>query len=328
MASITNAPSPVQAIFALDLVTATLAALLLLFATAIVVTRISNGRIRSFERGQGSSQDGKNQAPLKTTLSTHLFLIPALFCLSVAYAIQSAIVSYHSQDDLSIPVTSTFNYQWADASSDGSGRRTSVLSFTQTLATILSTTTALGQPRPPPSLASGTLLIISVIFIFGIAAWAEALTVRGSGRNAQGFATCIDSDRVARILYIVYRAVVVFSSTSVSIQVVMDYSNLNTNGVYHNSERPLLAGFAGVVCPIIWLRNVFIVVDVVLIYQAVSNWSDAVDQALSFLLIVFGELANLTILSMVLWGAWSLGRTAGLSGSHRPGNRSSSYFDA
>ncbi|KAL8865808.1 MAG: hypothetical protein Q9174_006681, partial [Haloplaca sp. 1 TL-2023] len=116
-------------------------------------------------------------------------------------------------------------------------------------------------------------------------------------------------DRFTRILYIVFRSVVIFSSTSVSIEVLRNYIHLKANGVPNNSERPLLARFTFVVCPIIWLRNIFIILALVYI----SSWalSIASNPALSFLFTVFGQFVNLVILFMVLWGAWSMGRTAG-----------------
>lgn len=52
-----------------------------------------------------------------------------------------------------------------------------------------------------------------------------------------------------------------------------------------------------------------------------NSWSDTTQQALAFLFIIFGQLANLMILFMVLWGAWSEGRSAGL-GSTKASRRS------
>lgn len=66
--------------------------------------------------------------------------------------------------------------------------------------------------------------------------------------------------------------------------------------------------------PLIWLRNVFIVVDVVLVHIATNGWSTASNLALVFLLIVFGQLTNLTILGMVFWGAWRMGKTLRIFG--------------
>ena len=249
MPSITSATSTVKAIFSLDVVTAVLATVVFSLAVAILTTRIKNGQIRSFERKRKSSHTGA-VTPLKTTLSTHLFLIPAIFCLALAYALQSAIVAYQTQSDLSASVTSTFEYDYASSSSsspsDSSGQRISVLTFTKTLAAILSTTlltgavwlhstnlTSNGEQTASPKTFSKiwNTFIISAIFIFGIAAWAQGLTERGSGQDAKSFGECITDDRITRILYIVFRCVVVFSSTSVSIEVLRNYIHLKANGV-------------------------------------------------------------------------------------------------
>jgi len=69
-----------------------------------------------------------------------------------------------------------------------------------------------------------------------------------------------------------------------------------------------------VVVPLIWLRNAFIVYDIVLLYLNSSGWSTPATLASQFLLIVFGQLANVTILGMVLWGAWRTGRTVPIFG--------------
>jgi hypothetical protein len=83
--------------------------------------------------------------------------------------------------------------------------------------------------------------------------------------------------------------------------------------VVKDTNRPILARFAFVVVPLIWLRNIFIIVDVVMLYQSMARWSDSTNQALAFMFIVFGQFANLGILFMVVWGAWSIGKSAGVT---------------
>lgn len=68
------------------------------------------------------------------------------------------------------------------------------------------------------------------------------------------------------------------------------------------------------VVPLIWIRNAFIVYDIVLIFVNSSAWSQSATLASVFLLIVFGQFANLTILGMVLYGARQSGRTIQLAG--------------
>jgi hypothetical protein len=63
------------------------------------------------------------------------------------------------------------------------------------------------------------------------------------------------------------------------------------------------------VLPIVWARNAFSIAQAVLIYREVNNWSRTTNQALAFLFIIFGELANLAILSLVFLGVWRFGKT-------------------
>jgi hypothetical protein len=79
----------------------------------------------------------------------------------------------------------------------------------------------------------------------------------------------------------------------------------------HNQspERKHLARFAFVVVPLIWLRDIFIIYDIVLIYIDTSEWSRSASLATSFLLMIFGQFANLAILATILWGAWRMGRS-------------------
>lgn len=64
--------------------------------------------------------------------------------------------------------------------------------------------------------------------------------------------------------------------------------------------------------PLFWLRDIFIVHDVVLLYVNTEGWSTAATLATTFLLIIFRQFANLSILAMVLWGAWRMGRSVNL----------------
>ena len=63
------------------------------------------------------------------------------------------------------------------------------------------------------------------------------------------------------------------------------------------------------VLPIVWLRNAFKIVQIVMLYYNVNNWSRTTNQALAFLFIIFGELSNLAILGLVLLGAMSFSKT-------------------
>ena len=245
MPGLSTSPSTVQAIFSLDIVTAFLAFLLFILAAAIVITRISNGRIRSFSRKRQSGEGG----PLKTTLSTHLFLVPSVFCLAVAYTAQSAVVALQLNSNTPASVTSTFSYPYAGAGPSGypTSNRNSILAFTQALATVFSTffltgavwlhsdnLTSNGTNASSPKTISKlwNTFILTLILVFGLAAWGRGISVRGSGGGgALSFPSTISNDFITRVLYIVFRCVVVFSSTSVSIEVLRNYSNLKANGI-------------------------------------------------------------------------------------------------
>jgi len=80
-------------------------------------------------------------------------------------------------------------------------------------------------------------------------------------------------------------------------------------------ERNHLARFAFVVCPLIWLRDIFIIYDIVLLYEDTSAWSNPASIASTMLLIIGRQFANLSIFGMILWGAWRMGRTVNVFGA-------------
>lgn len=62
------------------------------------------------------------------------------------------------------------------------------------------------------------------------------------------------------------------------------------------------------VTPIVWVRNAFSVAQIVIVYYNNNAWSRRTNRALAFLFIIFGQLCDLAILALLLWGAWSFGR--------------------
>lgn len=68
------------------------------------------------------------------------------------------------------------------------------------------------------------------------------------------------------------------------------------------------------VVPLIWLRDAFIIYDIVLIFVDSSSWSQTSRLASLFLLTIFGQFANVTILGMILYGAWTSGYTVDIFG--------------
>ncbi|KAL8957627.1 MAG: hypothetical protein Q9193_005149 [Seirophora villosa] len=325
MSGITNTTTAVKAVFSLNVITAAMAFILFDFVVVILSLRIKNGRITSMSLKRSSSDTD----PLKTTLATHICLVLALFCFVIAYAMQSAIIALQTRSDSPVSVTTAFSYYYMDGSSPESSNSESIsaLSFALGFVAILFTffltaavwlhsnnLTTNGTRVNTPGTFSRVwnLLILGAILLSGFASWGRGMYVRRDSDVT--FPNAINGDRAARILYILYRCVVIFSSTSVSIEVLRLFSMLKEKGSKDNTSRPLLARFVYVVVPLIWIRNAFILVNIVLIYQDVAAWSQPASQAVTFLLIIFGQLANLTILGMVLWGAWSMGRTAGKGG--------------
>jgi hypothetical protein len=69
------------------------------------------------------------------------------------------------------------------------------------------------------------------------------------------------------------------------------------------------------VLPIIWARNAFSIAQAVILYRRVNSFSRTTNQALAFLFIIFGQLANLAVLSLVFLGVWRFGKT--LERKHR-----------
>lgn len=62
--------------------------------------------------------------------------------------------------------------------------------------------------------------------------------------------------------------------------------------------------------PLILLRSVFIVVDIALLWVADTypTWSAGAQEAVAFLLIIFGPYAELWVFAIVGWGAWGMSK--------------------
>jgi len=335
MGSIASTTSSVKAIFALDIITAALAFILFLIALSLVFLRLRNNRAW---RDTNLQRTLNGEAPLKSSIWTHFFLIPAFFCLSVAYATLAGVVGRQVGLDSSVSVTPPFSYRYDGSSgAAGSGRTVSALSYTNALATVFTSvglTGAVwlhsvnlksnGTGVTSPGMASRlwNAFVLTTMMALGVAAWGLGM----SRRNDDIFPTTLQNDLTTRALYIAYRVWVIFSSTSVTIQVIANYRALKSGGrpgvpfnltndasklTLQNFERPVLTRFTFVVVPIIWLRNALTILDIVLLHVNTTSWSRTTDRAVAFLLIIFGQIANLVILAMVLYGAWRIGKSAG-----------------
>lgn len=82
--------------------------------------------------------------------------------------------------------------------------------------------------------------------------------------------------------------------------------------IEQSNERKDLARFAFVVVPLIWLRDIIIIFDIILLYVNTVDWSNSAKLASTFLLVLCRQFANLFILAMVLWGAWRMGKSVSL----------------
>lgn len=62
--------------------------------------------------------------------------------------------------------------------------------------------------------------------------------------------------------------------------------------------------------PVIILRSIFIILDIALLWVADTypGWSTSTQEAVAFLLIIFGPYAELWVFSFVCWGAWSMSK--------------------
>ncbi|KAH5703130.1 hypothetical protein HBI81_046200 [Parastagonospora nodorum] len=318
-----------QAVFALDIITAAGALILLGTASKPTFQRIIARRFTSTSKSHGT--------PLKTSLGTYLFLWPALFCLFAAYTTRfvsdllqthgfiayEADLSWNGRPSFSIPEN-----KW--------GTGVSALTFATTFATILFTVLlnggvwihathiqSNGTGRVAPNMLSkiwNTFILLAMLAT-GMAAWGVGMSERDtslgslSSLSRLSWSNVLNHDPTTRILYIVHECIVVVASMSVTFEVLREYSTTNKNA-HGSSESQHLARFAFVVVPLIWLRDIFIIYDIILLYVDTSGWSDNASLATTFILIIFGQFANLTILAMILWGAWRMGRTVKLFDSN------------
>lgn len=76
------------------------------------------------------------------------------------------------------------------------------------------------------------------------------------------------------------------------------------------SERPILSRLALLAVPVLILRSVFIVLDIALLWVADTypDWSVTTQEAISFLLIIFGPYAEAWVFAIVCLGGWQMSR--------------------
>ncbi|RYN32453.1 hypothetical protein AA0119_g3004 [Alternaria tenuissima] len=328
--NITNERPSYQAVFSLDVITAAGALILLGLASRPTFKRIKQRRFTAPGK-ENSARDG----PLKTTLGTYLFLWPALLCLFVAYVCR--FVSDLLKTSGTIDYTSDLGWNGRRAYTlIGSEYSSSIsaLTFTTTLATIFFTVllnggvwihsshvqeNGTGISTPKTMSRIWNTFIMFAMLGTGVAAWGLGMEARDISTGSSGpdallsWSNVMSHDRATRITYIVHEAIVVAASLSVSAEVLREYGTTNKNA-HGSPERHDLARFAFVVVPLIWLRDIFIIYDIILLYVDTSGWSNNAVLATTFLLVICRQFATLAILGMVLWGAWRMGRSVSLFG--------------
>jgi hypothetical protein len=244
--NITNERESYQAVFALDVITAAGALILLGLASKPTFQRIKERRFTAPGK-ENSARDG----PLKTTLGTYLFLWPALLCLFVAYVCRFV-------SDL-LKTSGTIDY-YADLGWNGRRAYTltgsdyafsiSALTFTTTLATIFFTVllnggvwihsshvqengTGISTPKMMSRIWN-TFIMLAMLGT-GLAAWGLGMEARDISSGSSGpdallsWSNVMSHDRATRITYIVHEAIVVAASLSVSIEVLREYGTTNKN---------------------------------------------------------------------------------------------------
>ncbi|KAF2844774.1 hypothetical protein T440DRAFT_512019 [Plenodomus tracheiphilus IPT5] len=321
---ITEEQPSYKAVFGLDIVTAAIALILLGLATRPTFQRIKAGRF--------SSLNGAQDEPFKTTLGTYLFLWPALLCFSIVYIVRCASDILKTRGIVDYDKDLSWNGRAAyTVSSNENGTRLSALTFTTAFTNILFTvllnggvwihsshvqSNGTGTSSPKKKSKIWNTFIMLMILATGVAAWGVGMDVRDMSGGTMGrlaWSDVLVRDRVTRILYIVYECTVIVSSTSVSIEVWREYNSTNRTA-HQSNERNHLARFAFVVVPLIALRNIFIILDIILLYLDTSNWPTSASLAVTFLLLIFRQFANLAIVAIILWGAWRMGRTIKMFG--------------
>ncbi|KAI0025420.1 hypothetical protein F4780DRAFT_791066, partial [Xylariomycetidae sp. FL0641] len=312
---------PFQAVFALDVATAGLAALLAALAAAPTLTQVARRRRRRLTTGGGG---GGGRPPLKTPLGTYLFLFPAVACFFLAYALRFASDLLQTRSGpRDLRGGGDLGLRGRPASAHA-GPGVAALSYAAAFAAIFFTFTLNGgvwlhashvlSNGKRDAGAPGTFskvwnsLVLAAIAGTGLAAWGRALAADRGGSNNE-YGRVVEHERGVRILYAVYRAVVVGATLSVAAQTLARFLDVRRSCAKDISERGHLARFALVTVPLLVLRSLFMVYEIVLLYVDTTAWSPAARLATVFLLIVFGQILDLVLLAAVLWGAWRMGKT-------------------
>lgn len=241
--NITNERASYQAAFALDVVTAAGALILLGLATKPTFQRIKARRFTSTSKSNGS--------PMKTSLGTYLFLWPALLFFLLAYTTRFVADLIQTNGDIAYDAdlswNGRFSYRIAD---NGYGTSVSSLTFAETLAIIFFTvllnggvwihsshvrSNGTGLSAPNTISKIWNTFIMLAMLATGIAAWGIGMTQRDTSLGSLSFlsrlswSNVLNHDYQTKVIYIVHQCVVIAASLSVTAQVLMEYNTTNKN---------------------------------------------------------------------------------------------------
>jgi hypothetical protein len=240
--NIANERASYQTVFALDVITAAAAFILLAFATKPTFHRIKARRF-SASKSTGS--------PLKTSLGTYLFLWPALLFFLLAYTTRFVADLIQTNGDIAYDADLSWNGRFSyRIAENGYGTSVSSLTFATTLATIFFTVLlngaiwihsshvrSNGTGLSSPNIMSkvwNTFIMLAMLAT-GLAAWGIGMTQRDTSLGSLSFlsrlswSNVLNHDYQTRIIYIVHQCIVIAASVSVTIQVLMEYSTTNKN---------------------------------------------------------------------------------------------------
>ncbi|KAH9904468.1 hypothetical protein F4778DRAFT_732577, partial [Xylariomycetidae sp. FL2044] len=240
---ITSTRPAFRAVFALDVFTAGTALILLALATRLLYQHLKSHRF--------SVRDSTQGAPLKTALGTLLFLWPGLLCLFVGFTFQfvaDLLEAYSSSgrggdgiDYAHLGLYGRWRYYLGHR--HRYGYSVAVLRWGRAFASIFFTAAVNGgvwiysrhclnngSHLASPGVKSklfNTFLLLSMIGM-GLAAWARGIAARRGGHDDL-YTDVVRRDRIDRILWVTYRAVVVAATFAVTVQAIMALRSLRKN---------------------------------------------------------------------------------------------------
>ncbi|KAI7596791.1 hypothetical protein KC346_g14989 [Hortaea werneckii] len=309
-----------QAVFALDILTAAAGFFLLVVATGPTVQRL---------RERSLSVKDKYGSPLKTSLGTYLFVWPGLLCFTISYILLIVIDLYKTASPNGIDYDGdlALGGRRPGGANNPLAKEIASLSFARTFLGIIFATVITGgiwiysahvlsnsSNRSAPGLRSKLWNTYIMLAIGGTGLATFGLGLAARPNNTTSFGQVVHTDEGTRTVYLIYRVIIVATGISVTRSAIKAFVKVNRKK--NNPDRPHMRRFTIIVIPLLWVRNVFIIYNAVLVYYAAetSEWSESSRLATLFLITIFTQIANVVLLGMILYGAWQLGRTVPLFG--------------